>query len=141
MAYKSLREFLSFLESQRKLVRVTQPVSTVLEMTEIGTRLIAHNGPAALFENAIKADGTKSTMPVLTNLFGTVERVAMGVTMGGKDRRTARDLREVGELLAFLREPTPPAGLKDALALLPLAGTVMQMRPKRLSGKGFGKAP
>ena len=102
MAYKSLREFLSFLEDQQKLVRVTQPVSTVLEMTEIGTRLIAQNGPAALFENAIKADGTKSTMPVLTNLFGTVERVAMGVTMGSKDRRTARDLREVGELLAFL---------------------------------------
>jgi len=141
MAYRSLREFLSFLETQQKLVRVNQPVSTVLEMTEIGTRLIAENGPAALFENATKLDGTKSTMPVLTNLFGTVERVAMGVTMDGKDRRTARDLREVGELLAFLREPTPPAGIKDALALLPLAGTVMQMRPKRLSGKGFGKAP
>ena len=62
--------------------------------------------------------------------FGTVERVAMGVTMGKKQRKTGQDLREVGELLAFLREPTPPANLKDALSLLPLAKTVMSMRPK-----------
>lgn len=140
MAYKSLREFLDVLETNQKLVKVQTPVSTNLEMTEIGTRLLAQGGPAALFENAIKIDGTKSTMPVLTNLFGTVERVAMGVTMDKKDRRTAKDLREVGELLAFLREPTPPANLKDALSLLPLAKNVMSMRPNRVGGM-FNKAP
>jgi len=68
-------------------------------------------------------------MPVLVNLFGTVKRVAMGVTLGGRPRATAQDLRDVGELLAFLRAPEPPRGLKDAVGMLPLAGTVMSMRP------------
>lgn len=139
MSYRSMREFLSILESEKKLVKVNQPINTVLEMTEISTRLLANKGPAVLYENPIKADGSKSSMPVLNNLFGTVERVAMGVTMGNKQRRTAKDLREVGELLAFLREPTPPANMKEAFSLLPLAKTVMSMRPSRVSG--FGKAP
>jgi 4-hydroxy-3-polyprenylbenzoate decarboxylase len=136
MAYKSMREFLATLEGERKLVRVTEPVSTVLEMTEIQTRLLATQGPAALFEHALQPDGRRAEMPALANLFGTVERVAMGVTMEGKTRRTARDLREVGELLAFLRQPEPPRGLKEAFDLLPLAKTVMQMRPGRV-----GRAP
>lgn len=130
MSYKSMREFIEILERDGKLVRVKEPVSTVLEMTEISTRLLNENGPAVLYEKPIKADGTISKIPVLNNLFGTVERVAMGVTMGKKQRKTGQDLREVGELLAFLREPTPPANLKDALSLLPLAKTVMSMRPK-----------
>jgi 4-hydroxy-3-polyprenylbenzoate decarboxylase len=134
-----MREFIEILESEGKLVRVQEPVSTVLEMTEISTRLLNEGGPAVLYEKPIKADGTISKIPVLNNLFGTVERVAMGVTMGKKTRRTGKDLREVGELLAFLREPTPPAGIKDALSLIPLAATVMSMRPK--IGKTFGKAP
>src|SRR5476651_747075 len=102
MSYKSLRDFVARLESAGQLVRVKQPVSTVLEMTEIQTRLIAEGGPAVLFENPIKADGTPSDMPVLVNLFGTVARVAMGVTMPspagdkGKERTSAKDLREVG---------------------------------------------
>ena len=136
MAYKSMREFLSLLEGENKLVRVKEPVSTVLEMTEIQTRLLATQGPAALFEHALQPDGRRAEMPALANLFGTVERVAMGVTMDGKQRRTARDLREVGELLAFLRQPEPPRGLKEAFDLLPLARTVMQMRPGRA-----GRAP
>ena len=78
-------------------MRVREPVSTVLEMTEIQTRLIAEGGPAVIFEKPIKADGTPSDMPVLVNLFGTVKRVAMGVTMGGEERTTRMDLREVGE--------------------------------------------
>ena len=130
MAYKSLREFLEKLEAAGELVRVKEPVSTVLEMTEIQRRLLRDGGPAVLFENVIRADGEPSTMPCLVNLFGTVKRVAMGVTLGGEERTTAGELREVGELLAFLRQPDPPRGLKDALEMLPLAKTVMSMRPQ-----------
>ncbi len=130
MAYRSLRDFIERLEAEGELVRVTEPVSTVLEMTEICRRLIASGGPAVLFERPIRADGQPSDIPCLANLFGTVRRVAMGVTLGGKARTTAAELREVGELLAFLRQPEPPGGLKDALELLPLARTVMSMRPK-----------
>src|SRR5580692_1754183 len=98
MSYRSLRDFIARLEAASELVRVSEPVSTVLEMTEIQTRLIAEGGPAVLFEKPLKADGTPSTMPVLVNLFGTVRRVAMGVTMasptGGKsiERVTGADL-------------------------------------------------
>src|SRR5665213_3269758 len=129
MAYRSLREFMARLEEAGELVRVTEPVCTALEMTEIQTRLLANGGPAVLFENPVMADGTPSSIPCLANLFGTVKRVAMGVTLGGRERQTAADLREVGELLAFLRAPEPPRGLKDALGMLPLAQTVMAMRP------------
>jgi 4-hydroxy-3-polyprenylbenzoate decarboxylase len=131
MAYRSLREFIAALESKGELVRVTEPVSSVLEITEICTRLLATGGPAVLFEHVIRADGQRSTMPCLANLFGTVKRVALGVTLDGKtDRQTGADLREVGELLAFLRSPQPPRGLKEAVELLPLARTVMGMRPQ-----------
>ena len=130
MAYRDLRDFITALEADGELVRVTEPVSTVLEMTEICTRLLAQGGPAVLFENPVNADGTRASMPCLANLFGTVKRVAMGVTMDGQTRTTAADLRDVGELLAFLRSPAPPRGMKEALDLLPLARTVMGMRPK-----------
>ncbi|MDH4385589.1 MAG: UbiD family decarboxylase [Caulobacter sp.] len=130
MAYRSLRDFIATLEATGELVRVKEPVSTVLEMTEICTRLLAQGGPAVLFENVLKADGTVSDMPCLANLFGTVKRVAMGVTLGGHPRTTGEELREVGELLAFLRQPEPPRGLKGALELLPLAQTVLSMRPR-----------
>ena len=130
MAYRSLRDFIAKLEMAGELVRVAEPVSTVLEMTEICTRLLAEGGPAVLFENPIRADGEPSNIPCLANLFGTVKRVAMGVTLNGVERTTAGELREVGELLAFLRQPEPPRGLKDAIDLLPLAKTVLGMRPK-----------
>jgi 4-hydroxy-3-polyprenylbenzoate decarboxylase len=129
MAYKSLREFMALLEAEGDLKRVSKPVSTHLEMTEIQTRLLARGGPAVLFENPVHEDGRPSEMPALVNLFGTVGRVARAVTMGGEPRRTAADLREVGELLAFLRQPEPPRGFRDAMELLPLARTVMAMRP------------
>jgi 4-hydroxy-3-polyprenylbenzoate decarboxylase len=108
---------------------VSAPVSTVLEMTEIGTRLIAEGGPAVLFENPVRADGKPSNIPCLINLFGTVKRVAMGVTLGGESRTTAGELREVGELLAFLKSPEPPRDFKDAMGMLPIARQVMAMRP------------
>ncbi|HAQ36033.1 MAG: hypothetical protein CMF74_09245 [Maricaulis sp.] len=130
MAYKSLRDFIELLEAEGLLKRVAAPVSTALEMTEIQRRLLAEGGPAVLFENAVHEDGRKAEMPVLVNLFGTVERVARAVTLGGKSRMTARELREVGELLAFLRQPEPPRGLKDAVAMLPIAKDVMAMRPR-----------
>jgi len=130
LAYRSLREFIAKLEADGELVRVTEPVSTVLEMTEICTRLLANGGPAVLFEKPVNPDGTISPMPCLANLFGTVKRVAMGVTLGGEPRTTAGELREVGELLAFLRQPEPPRGLKGAIDMLPLAQTVLSMRPK-----------
>lgn len=133
MAYRSLRDFIAALEADGELVRVAAPVSTVLEMTEICTRLLATGGPAVLFENPVGANGKPAAMPCLANLFGTVGRVARGVTLEGRSRTTAAELREVGELLAFLRQPTPPKGLKDAWDMLPLAKTVMDMRPKTVA--------
>ncbi|MHB8528223.1 MAG: UbiD family decarboxylase [Caulobacteraceae bacterium] len=133
MAYRSLRDFIAFLEAEGELVRVAAPVSTALEMTEICARLVAEGGPAVLFENPIRADGKASPIPCLANLFGTVKRVAMGVTLGGKARTSAAELREVGELLAFLKNPEPPRGMKEAWEMLPLAGALMGMAPKRVT--------
>ena len=130
MSYRSLRDFIARLESERDLVRVGEPVSTVLEMTEIQTRLISEGGPAALFENVTKADGASSEIPVLVNLFGTVRRVAMGVSLGGVERRDARSLREVGELLATLRQPEAPRSFAEVMELFPLVRSAMTMRPK-----------
>ena len=76
MSYRSLRDFMARLEADGQLARVSEPVSTALEMTEIQTRLLAEGGPAVLFENAVHGDGRPAGMPVLVNLFGTVERVA-----------------------------------------------------------------
>ena len=128
-ACQSLRDFIARLESAGELVRVAEPVSVKLEMTEIQTRLLAEGGPAVLVEQPLMDDGSVSPMPVLVNLCGTVKRVAMGVTLDGKARATGEDLREVGELLAFLRQPEPPGGLKDVMEMLPLAKTVMAMKP------------
>jgi 4-hydroxy-3-polyprenylbenzoate decarboxylase len=130
MPYSSLRDFIARLEVEGRLVRVSEPVSTVLEMTEIQTRLLAEGGPAVLFEKPVKADGTPSDMPVLVNLFGTVERVAWGM------EREPETLREIGETLAFLRQPDPPGGWREALEMLPLLKTVMAMKPRTV-----GSAP
>lgn len=124
MAYQSLRDFIEALEKNGRLVRVSEPVSTHLEMTEIQTRVLAEGGPAILFENPVDAQGRPCEMPVLVNLFGTVERVAWGMN------REPHQLREVGETLAFLRQPEPPGGWREAFEMLPLLKTVMTMRPK-----------
>lgn len=129
MPYKSLRDFIEKLEAEGELIRIAEPVSTVLEMTELQRRMLATGGPALLFEHPVREDGEPSDIPVLVNLFGTVKRVAMAVTFGGRDRTTGAELREVGETLAFLRQPDPPQGLKDAIELLPLAKQVLAMRP------------
>ncbi len=135
MSYRSLREFIKRLESEGELVRVREPVSTVLEMTEIQTRLLAENGPAVIFEHPVRADGSRSDIPVLVNLFGTVKRIAMGVTMGGVERRDGKSLREVGELLAALRQPEPPRSIAEAFELIPLAKSVLSMKPKTVSAR------
>ena len=127
MPYNSLREFITYLESKSKLVRVSEPVSPYLEMTEIQTRLLSEDGPAVLFENVIKTDGQKYNMPVLANLFGTVERVAWGMD------REPEDLKQIGKTLAFLRQPEPPGGWREAIAMLPLLKTVMAMKPKTIT--------
>jgi 4-hydroxy-3-polyprenylbenzoate decarboxylase len=128
MPYASLRDFMDRLEREGRLVRVTEPVSPVLEMTEIQTRLLAEGGPAVLFENVVDAaSGKRWDMPVLVNLFGTVERVAWGMD------REPGELRGVGETLAFLRQPEPPGGWREALEMLPLLKTVMAMKPKTVS--------
>ena len=127
MPFASLRDFIDLLEKSGRLVRVSAPVSPHLEMTEIQTRLLAEKGPAVLFENVVRADGTRSDIPVLVNLFGTVERVAWGM-----DREPGQ-LRAVGETLAFLRQPEPPGGWREALDMLPLVRTVMAMKPRTVS--------
>ncbi|MDF2765593.1 MAG: 3-polyprenyl-4-hydroxybenzoate decarboxylase [Rhodospirillales bacterium] len=124
MPYASLREFLTRLEAAGRLVRVREPVSPVLEMTEIQTRLLAEGGPAVLFENVVGEGGRRYPMPVLVNLFGTVERVAWGM------EREPHQLREVGQTLAFLKQPEPPGGWREAFEMLPLLRSVLAMKPK-----------
>ena len=117
--FASLRDFIAHLEERDRLVRVKAPVSKDLEITEIHTRLLAEQGPAVLFENV---EGSK--MPLLTNLFGTVERVAWG--MG----REPSGLRDVGEMLAFFRQPQPPENFKQAIEMMPLMKAALSMKPK-----------
>ena len=125
MKYKDLREFLAQLEALGELKRIKAPVSTRLEMTEIADRVLRAGGPALLFENPTGENGPHA-MPVLANLFGTPRRVALGMGEDG-DWKTA--LREIGKLLAFLKEPEPPRGLKDAWEKLPLFRQVMNPVP------------
>jgi len=120
VSYADLREFTQDLEKRGLLKRISTPISTELEITEISDRVLRAAGPALLFENVKGYD-----MPVLTNLFGTADRIALG--MG---RESADELREVGELLAYLKEPEPPKGLKDAWAKFPILKKVMHMNPK-----------
>jgi 4-hydroxy-3-polyprenylbenzoate decarboxylase len=123
MKYKDLRDFIAQLEHQGELKRVTVEIDPYLEMTEICDRVLKAGGPAILFE---KPKG--HTMPVLGNLFGTPRRVAMG--MG---QESVEALREVGKLLAYLKEPEPPKGLMDAWEKFPVLKQVLNMAPKELS--------
>ncbi|KFA99669.1 4-hydroxy-3-polyprenylbenzoate decarboxylase [Vibrio sp. ER1A] len=122
MNFKDLRDFIQHLESQGLLKRISHPVDPDYEMTEISDRTLRAGGPALLFENPIGYD-----VPVLTNLFGTSERVAIG--MG---RQQVSELREVGKLLAYLKEPEPPRGFKDAIDKIPVFKQVLNMPVKRL---------
>ena len=123
MKYKDLRDFIAQLEQRGELKRIRTEVDPNLEMTEICDRTLRAGGPALLFENP-----KGYSIPVLGNLFGTEQRVALG--MG---RNSVSELRELGELLAFLKEPEPPKGLRDAMDKLPLVKQVLAMNPKELS--------
>ena len=123
MKYHDLRDFIAQLESIGELKRIGVEVDPHLEMTEICDRVLRAGGPALLFE---KPRG--HSMPVLANLFGTPRRVALG--MG---QESVEALREVGKLLAYLKEPEPPKGLKDAWDKLPVLKQVLNMSPKLLS--------
>ncbi|WP_133129884.1 4-hydroxy-3-polyprenylbenzoate decarboxylase [Legionella yabuuchiae] len=120
MNYGDLRDFISQLESQSLLKRIDYPVSPKLEMTAVSDRVLQAGGPALLFTHP-----KNHSIPVLTNLFGTVERVALGM---GKENINA--LREIGTLLAALKEPEPPKGFKDAFNKLPLLKQALNMAPK-----------
>jgi len=122
MKYKDLRDFIAQLEQRGELKRISQEVDPNLEMTEIADRTLRAGGPALLFENPKGSD-----IPVLANLFGTPKRVAMG--MG---EESVEALREVGKLLAYLKEPEPPKGIKDAWNKLPVFKQVLNMSPKMI---------
>jgi 4-hydroxy-3-polyprenylbenzoate decarboxylase len=123
MKYRDLRDFIAQLEQLGELKRISAPVDPHLEMTEVCDRVLRAGGPALLFE---KPEG--HAMPVLANLFGTPHRVALGM---GAESMAA--LREVGTLLAALREPEPPKGWRDAWDKLPLIRKVLDMAPKEVS--------
>ncbi|MBT8133805.1 MAG: 4-hydroxy-3-polyprenylbenzoate decarboxylase [Gammaproteobacteria bacterium] len=122
MKYNDLRDFIEQLEKKGLLKRISIEVDPYLEITEICDRTLKRQGPALLFENV-----KNSSVPILANLFGTPERVAMGM---GEDSIEA--LREVGKLLAFLKEPDPPKGLKDAWEKMPVFKQVLNMAPKEI---------
>jgi 4-hydroxy-3-polyprenylbenzoate decarboxylase len=124
MNYADLRDFVNQLEGRGLLKRIDYPVSPNLEMTAVSDRVLRAGGPALLFTNT-----PGFTMPVLTNLFGTPLRVALGM---GEESVAA--LREVGLLLAALKEPEPPKGFKDAFSKLPLLKQALNMAPKYVSG-------
>ncbi len=122
MQYDDLRDFLLQLEERALLKRIDYPISPYLEMSTVSDRVLQEKGPALLFTHQDLG------MPVLTNLFGTVERVALGM---GVEQISA--LREIGQLLAFLKEPEPPKGFKDALEKFPLIKHAYHMAPKVIS--------
>jgi 4-hydroxy-3-polyprenylbenzoate decarboxylase len=125
--FRELNSFLGFLESRGQLRRIREKVSVVHDITEIHRRVLREEGPALLFERPVKADGLSSDMPLLTNLFGTTERVAWG--LGVRPDR----LGELGALMAELRAPHPPRSLTDAWRKLPLARAALAARPRTRS--------
>lgn len=127
MTYHSLRDFLTTLKKKNLLMEVDFPTSVNLEITEIHTRLLKIKGPAVLFKNPLLNNGNLSSIPVLINLFGTTERIALGIG------RTFEQLRQVGETLAFLKQPQPPTSLKDMAHVFPIIQTMLAMRPKKVN--------
>ena len=121
MKYRDLRDFAAQLERMGELRRVAEPVSPVLEMTALADRVLRAEGPALWFERP-----TGHQTPVLANLFGTPRRVALG--MGANE---VSELREIGSLLARLKEPEPPQGLKDAGRLVQMVKALWDMKPVR----------
>lgn len=122
MKYRDLRDFVAHLEAVDELKRIAVEIDPNLEMTEICDRTLKAGGPALLFERPVGSD-----IRVLANLFGTPRRVALG--MG---QESVEALREVGKLLAFLKEPEPPKGMRDMFDKLPLFKQVLNMPAKEI---------
>jgi 4-hydroxy-3-polyprenylbenzoate decarboxylase len=125
MIFRDLTDFIKFLEKNNHLKRISHAVRANLEITEISYRFLAEDGPALLFENVIKDDGTKSDFPVLTNLFANKERIAIGLGL-----TNSKELRDFGKLLAFIKNPEPPSSLKETFSMLGIAKRVLSMPPK-----------
>jgi 4-hydroxy-3-polyprenylbenzoate decarboxylase len=127
--FKSLREFLEFLEKEGDLVKINKQASLDLEITEISKRVLESQGKALYFENATRVDGEPAHMPVLTNLFGAKKRVAQALGLND-----ASEIRKLGEFLAFLKQPEPPKGLKEGMEFVQRGiKTITKMKPKTVS--------
>lgn len=122
-----LRSFLDRLDRRGLLRRITTPVSLVHEITEIHRRVLAESGPALLFERPVDAEGRIRSTPLLTNLFGTRERIALGFGV------EPSGLAEIGEMLAYLRHPDPPANLAAAVKKLPVLKAALGLGTKRVA--------
>lgn len=125
MKFKNLTDFLSFLDHKSQLKRINAEISADLEITEISNRFLNKNNPALLFNNIRKTDGIKSAYPVITNLFTTHERISWGLGLNNSS-----ELENLGELLAFIRNPQPPSSFKEAINMMPLAKRVLNINPK-----------
>lgn len=133
MRYQNLDQFLKFLESKGHLKIIDTSVSTRLEITEISRRYLEQQGPALLFNNVViqhdkSHNNARSNYPVLTNLYAHPDRIAYGLGLNHQS-----ELRQFGELLAFLKNPEPPASLKETFSMLPLAKRVLAMSTKSVS--------
>ena len=126
MKFKDLRDFLNYLESIGQLVRIKQEISSVLEVTELHRKVLHSGGPALLLEN-VRTENGKSSYPMLVNLFGSKQRAALGLGL-----KSVEELKSLGEKIAFLRQPTPPEGIKEAFGMIPLLKDLIQMKPKTI---------
>jgi 4-hydroxy-3-polyprenylbenzoate decarboxylase len=127
--FSDLSSFLAHLDREGAVRHVDSPVSMHLEATEIHRRVIAQGGPVLRFAAPLTNTSSLSPMPVVANLFGTVERVAAGL---GTDRE---GLVSLGHLLAWMRAPKAPRTLGEARSLLPAARGALWSRP-RVSSDG-----
>ena len=124
MKYRDIRDFITVLKQANQLKSINIPISPHLEITGIAARVLRQQGPALLFTQPVDQSNKIYQYPVLANLFGTAERVAMGMGASSIDQ-----LREIGKTLAYLKEPDPPKGIKDALSKLPLLKDLWSMSP------------
>ena len=122
--FRDLPTFIEHLQQRGEVTRIAQPVSTFLDATEIHRRVIASHGPVLRFDQPVTADGRASMIPLVVNLFGTVDRVAAGLGT------TPSQLVALGEFLCALRQPTPPRGLRDALRRWPELRATLDARPE-----------
>jgi 4-hydroxy-3-polyprenylbenzoate decarboxylase len=127
MSLDSLSDFLHLLEEKKLLKKISHPVKCKLEITEISRRFLETNGPAILFENVYLDNGEKSKYPVVTNLYASKERIALGLGL-----ESVEDLKKLGQLLAFLKAPEPPSSFKELYGMMPIAKKILAMKYKTI---------